>query len=731
MKKTWFDFRLFRDGLRQLRTGALLCGLVLLLQTVLLPVGKLMENGTPQPGVTISAGFFDIFPFSLLLYCAIAPLMAIYLFRFLSQRNASDFFHGIPQTRICLYVSYTAALLVRMLLLQISATAVGVLMHLILPGFQVEIRDVLLSSVQLYACVLFVVGAVMVAVTLTGNMLTNLAVSLLVIFFPRVLMLVVKNCVGESLTIVGDRFLSFLGNGWNLVTGSVFRVFHFGSETIWDSFHSLRAGAYTAGIGILYLVLGCLLFHKRKSEAAGEASVEPGLQLVFRLLPALVFCLLPSARMFGLLTGVDTLTSGGIYNVCVLYLVGIAIYFLYELLSTRKLKNLVRAVPGVLILCALNLLIIFGMLGLRRNLLSFRPGADQIDAVRLVGREVYIWTDDRNGRSLPGYLTGSASEIPLKEKALRELIAARLEETARYDETPADERNVDSNYVIREVAVYTGSKIHYRNVMLLRTDIKMIAEALKSNPDIQKIFMELPDPSDPGVELNMGMIGFYSSTRPSPVIFSEAEKAEVLDALKEDVKDMGFERWYAYCSEPTDSEFTLYMTVKSGNGVKRGSAFPLSKETPKARAKFQEVLWNVQADMRADMVGAVRTLYEKLTHEKDGVVVTYKDSWITLQPNQTEEGEVLYIDLSSPDQLGELLELLEKYQNVPLQPQKGVADLFVSMEYKQTDEEAEKPLYLDTVDAYSMYSGDLLLPLPEKKELETFTSSPTQEEFRG
>ncbi|MCD8077950.1 MAG: hypothetical protein LUE63_06195, partial [Lachnospiraceae bacterium] len=184
MKKKFFDINLYRDAIRQTRVIGLLYTLILSLEAVLLPIGSVLSVQSMDYAeyTASSVGLWDMHPLVVLTFCAMAPLMTLQMFDFLTKRNASDFYHSIPQTRTCLFVSFTAADLTWSLLAQWGTTILAMAVHGCFPAyFSVAVRSTLTISVQSSAGILFVVGAALLAGTRTGTYFTNFVVTLLII----------------------------------------------------------------------------------------------------------------------------------------------------------------------------------------------------------------------------------------------------------------------------------------------------------------------------------------------------------------------------------------------------------------------------------------------------------------------------------------------------------------------------------------------------------------------
>ena len=101
MKKNWFSLRLYLEGIRQLRLIGIMGMVILSLEAILIPVGRLvnireMRHFTSSSITKTLLNFPEMHPLLVLCFCVLAPLMVLYLFHFLNKRNASDFYHAIP-----------------------------------------------------------------------------------------------------------------------------------------------------------------------------------------------------------------------------------------------------------------------------------------------------------------------------------------------------------------------------------------------------------------------------------------------------------------------------------------------------------------------------------------------------------------------------------------------------------------------------------------------------------
>ncbi len=677
MKKRFFDLRLYREGLRQLKLTGLIYAFVMVLLAVLPTLATVI--GDTDASMEYDTSIFVMFPYVILVYCVFAPIMALTLFHFLDERNASDFYHSIPQTRVCLFASLAAAVLTFSLSMQWGATLLSMALHAGFPDvFCVSCGYVLKESLQVSAAVVCVVGAVLLGMSLTGTLFTNLVVSLIIIFVPRGVMFALQQVVGDSLTVVAyGHYLSFFGNDWNVVTGGIFGMLY-GDEA--EVFGSLAAGAYTVILGIVYLVLACLVFARRKSEAAGNAALGRKMQVVIRLIPATVFCLIPDAFIFQYVTDSYSMDRQDAFTLFELYLVGVIIYFIYELVSTRKWKNVVKAAPGLLILAAVNFGLVFGMMGMEMGVLSFSPSAEEIAYVCLPGgsESSYSSKDD--------YLGYEVGKIKISDDSIKELVAGRLAEGVAYDSSSEVRiSTADSSGYYREVLISTGKKSRMRQILLSTEDLRTIAQTLENNAEVESLYMDLPDIDSPEVKVSCNEL------------VDDEDAAAVYAALKQDIQNMGFEEWYVYCSNTVYDYYWSYDSVAvyvTEDGATRSTGFLLSDKTPLATREYLNRIWDTQSQSNAvNMRDALKTYVGWLDSGSD--VWYAADGCDIYLPLVGDNDNWIPVDLEDEDEARTLLDLFEERAEVPVASGNNYIFVSIYLEYSVDDEAfvPEDPIY--------------------------------------
>lgn len=187
MKKKNFDAGLYREGLRQLRVFGITMLAIFVLASVLVPLSDAVSlSAYPEwsPSYTVHySSYLSQNPLILLSFPVAAPLLTLALFGFLNKRNACDLYHAIPQTRNALFFSFFAAIVTWLVILIAVPALVSEAVCLLFPKY-LEIYP--LSALQICTQALIasigVAAAVLLAMSMTGTIFTNLVVALLINF---------------------------------------------------------------------------------------------------------------------------------------------------------------------------------------------------------------------------------------------------------------------------------------------------------------------------------------------------------------------------------------------------------------------------------------------------------------------------------------------------------------------------------------------------------------------
>ena len=195
-----FNFKLYLEGLKKIRLVGIIAGIIVLIGNALPPVTNLLERTQGDGSATILTASNFAIPTLFLLF--LTPFFFLSMYSFLNKRNESDFYHAIPYKRSCVLLTFLASIYTWIWgLLLVSLLLTGLLWALC-PGVSFAF-SVIPQLFGVYAATALYIGAfVLLAMTLTGTVISNIAVSGILLFFVRL--------VGTIVTVILDRLVPIL-----------------------------------------------------------------------------------------------------------------------------------------------------------------------------------------------------------------------------------------------------------------------------------------------------------------------------------------------------------------------------------------------------------------------------------------------------------------------------------------------------------------------------------------
>lgn len=536
-KNQLFDMRLYKEGIRQLRIPGVVSGVILMLCGVLVPLMYMIDMyGTYQyrvqesinTPVQITIGLLEVNGMLWICPYILAALMTILLFRFLNQRNSSDFYHSIPQTRICVAASFLASVFTWVLGLLVGTGLLSCLFAEALPFLTVDWTDVLNNMSWLVTGSILAVGGTFLAVSMTGTIFTNFAVAVMILCVPTMLALVLQVNIVEKLYFVQsmEEMMLYKYNNLTNIVGEIFGMSRVGDRIV--------SALYTTILGLIYSVLGIYVYQRRSSESAGQSACSRMLKAVFRVVPAFVLSLLPISMIYlgEIYGGTD------LFLVVIIYIVAVVVYFLYELFSTGKWKSALVSLKGLWLLAVLNLAVLLVLNGVTLYAKNCIPKAEEIVSVRFLNEEY-------------NYFDISLGETELDSEEIRTFTSDALKYTIKN----TDEDSRWEYYDTREaVAIETRWGTLYRYLYITYAQQQELSQILADSEEYRNVYMDLPDLD----EWNL-----YGSQEWK----DEDSAARIYQVLKDEIQEMGFSKWYNYVNNNgLDTWVYLEFSKKNGEG---------------------------------------------------------------------------------------------------------------------------------------------------------------------
>ncbi len=330
----------FREMCRQLRTKGLVATFILLGYNLVVLASFSIQDHV-KADLTHLHQSLMLAPTYIFLYVA-TPILAFGAYRWLNRRSQSDFYHAIPLTRLQLYASTTAAILLWLFIPITTHTVMQVLLYML---FGMPFNYLLQLCVYLNVLIasLSILGAISIGVSVSGSGFVGFFTSVVILFYPRafLMLLAVLTEIHSGISVPFSLQPFFINPSFNIAATPIHTLFYV------PDLGNVLAMLYSLAYGLLLLTLGGIAFHRRKSEAAEIPYTSRTLQTLVRIA-------IGSAPLIGFsaLLSVIYEELDSIENVSVLIPIGVTavlfsfvFYCLYELISAKRWKKVVKAMP--------------------------------------------------------------------------------------------------------------------------------------------------------------------------------------------------------------------------------------------------------------------------------------------------------------------------------------------------------------------------------------------------
>lgn len=508
---------MFLENLRRMKISAIIAAILILCFEVTPVFTEVMTRGDdPVKTVEGVSSLCFMMPF-----VAIgAPIVLVMtLFAQFNKRSYSDFAHSLPYTRTCIFVTNTVSVYTVLAGLFALCAVAGMAACAVFPSYYVINLTGFWKMLFTYlSAAAFVTSSLQIAVSVTGTVLSNLTAAGLVLFFPRYIMYIITASITSGLPFMyGSFYLPLLSPRYNTFVGMFTDVLYPSSDI-----GGIGPIIYTFAVSAVYLVLALILFGKRKSETAEMPAPGKKVQAAIRVLIALVFTI-PATAIAVSEMGED------IEVVVILYALGLVAYFAYEIITTRRWKNLVKAIPALFIVVAVSAVCGLSVVGVTNAAGSYCPTANEIDSVRV---ESSNWRAENN-------ILPNASDVELRDLKTKSIVAEALKNNVEaWKEDKYEAYYISDKYVRCNVAIKENGITRGRYIYLTEEENEELLEAMSLNEEYKKAYMTLPEPL-------AGTLG-VSGCNISEGLDAKTETA-VVETMQKEINELGFEKWFSIC----------------------------------------------------------------------------------------------------------------------------------------------------------------------------------------
>lgn len=519
-----FSGKLYKEGLRRSLFVAVLFLAIMLLGATLIPMGTLqsqiraVENGW-STGRTMVDGFGNNVTLVIAMI-GMAPIMTLFQFAFLNKRAASDFYHSLPHRRETVFVSFLASTLTWVLGGIWLST--GVTIGIYAFGAQyvaMNVPTMLLVSFGVSMGALLVVAATLIAMSVTGTIFSNIVTTGLILFLPRTILFAFTQTVSDLTRVVlPESFGIFGGSVSNIPFGATFG-FLIGTVQGVLRFESvfIQGALYTGVLALLYLVAAAILLKRRKSETAGNSAQSGLVQSAIRIAVAFTVCIPAIAAII-----YSIQPNGHLQDALILifafYAVAVIAYFAYELITTRRVANVVKSLPGLAIVALLNVAFIVGVLFAQNLILDREFRVDRIQSVQIVSYNNNNWWDGH----LP-YEALQAREVVIADD---QLTAALIDGLASYTSLVRGGQHASTHNPITVAFETSGGRTVLRQFHLIAPHGREVDARLDQTEAYRAAFVTPPEnPAD--------ISGGWNA------VLTPAAWQEIYDVFREEVMALG------------------------------------------------------------------------------------------------------------------------------------------------------------------------------------------------
>lgn len=560
--KNIFSPKLYLQGLRKIRTLGVAMAIVMIALNAWIPLTRITENsntvGYEVILQAVEAGQFA--PFGLL-FLIFVPLLVYNMFSYLNERKASDFFHALPQKRICVYISFMSAILTWIVSVLLLSTAINTILWSMAKYYTASADVIILTALGFLILALVLVGFMALAMMLTGTAVANCLVFFLFFLFIRAFGMFFLYGL-ESLTPMFNSMYSILSIfEWEffLPLGLFIKVID-GGETN-GAFGNAGFLVYWFAVALLLLIGSAVAYCLRKSENATKSAPNKIMQNIYRIGVTFPFMML-GAFLF--------ITEKEFYSCLLCVLVGFLVWVIFELLTTKKIKNVLRSMPLVLIPVLMTVCFVVSLCGASNFIQKNTPDRDQI-----VGTKI----DVTNGRQNLVNAVLATTEVQSPE--MLDLVYQAIEDTKACKDMTWEERS-KQGYTYRETIIIrlkSGRKVAYN--LISKTDLY---EAFRTSVNIrEKIIL--------GLFCEDNIYSIYGVEMP------QAEYEKIWNAMKADFEAL------------SDKQKDEYINLAATAGNRKGLAFFVG-------GKYQNMYFEQIFDIRPDYTPTAMDLILQY-HEKN------------------------------------------------------------------------------------------------------------------
>lgn len=449
-RNKFFSPVLMLEGIKQTKVVGICFAIISVLVSCGYPLLRLISYASmdydtlkAQPYFTIDIDTFSM-PIFLMQY--IMPIVMIFLlFNFMNIRKASDFYHSIPLSKTCVYLTYTVTALIWSIVTVVVSTLLSFTIYALSLKTVINIEFIWPTIISSIILAMLIASIALLAKGLSGTIFTNIIITLIIMFLPRVIILLYTTAINTSVKITDVSFMSLT----DIYNNIIFAPFIYNNSFLIEKTTPILNAStqwYSLILAIIYFVIGFFIHKFRKSESAGKSAAYKGVQPVVRILLGSIPLLLIS---FNLACGLKVYTEFWLIGI----LVSLLAYFLYELITTKSAKKLLISIPFYLIAILANAIFIIACVSERNFILNDIPEPSEISSVSISYNNDYLNIVYMNDN----YYKYKTENIKYDDKGLIDHLQSSLVETVEKVKEDDFSKFYSENYIYYDVIFHCSS----------------------------------------------------------------------------------------------------------------------------------------------------------------------------------------------------------------------------------------------------------------------------------
>ena len=568
MNNRYFNKGFYLEMFSQMKIVGIFGMVIYTLAGILYPIGMIIEEmNYPSEHNEI---YFPIEYFYILygLVFVGIPLLMLVGFSYLNKRKSSDFYHAIPVRREAMFISGMAATFTWVVMILIVACVFTLAIVGIDGKLTIEIsmfsslfKTVIVTCIQVAS--VFALG-----IALTGNSFSSVLISLMIMFAPRVIIMIIMGSIQE---LVPFSVVDYGNSILNLNYNAVYMVVSGGIIDFPVTMEITDTYIYTIILSIVYIILACVAFVKRRSETASDATSYKIVQDISKMIPSYVCSLF--AILLILMNMYGDYEVMNYFGSFVLMVIAVVAYFIYDIVTTKKAKRVLinlKQLPIFLGIVFISGVVVVGgvEIGIKREV-----DANKIKEIRVI--------DADNLLTFLGY-----EKIELDDDEINKIIEMAYERQMKNSKVYT--WDWDGTSVV--IGIKQGLTTFYREIYLKDDELKQLKIACIEACTEQKGEINLPKYS-PRFRIDVDY----------QYIIEREYEDDLYNCLRDELKTVTYKDYI----DSSDEECLAYIYINKydydwGYAPSDGIRIPINSLLPKTKNKILELQYRYIEEIAED-----------------------------------------------------------------------------------------------------------------------------------